>query len=212
MKLKELILLPNCPEWLKSPDIGIVFHHPDGRMAKIKKRDFGSQRKWLWKKVVFDNGVAGKKYHRYDHRLFPYRQDMGDNGEDGDINKAIGLMVEALIIKRASAQQRDRLMQKIDSKKEVTKSVLVVSITPFWRYAVGPDSQYSPSIPYWTREGADVFFEEMVQELPWLSVRIYRRTLHGLVTVREYSPNPALTDAENIQNEFVAIEQNTKEK
>lgn len=24
---------------------GLVFHHPDGRMAKIKKRDFGQPRK-----------------------------------------------------------------------------------------------------------------------------------------------------------------------
>lgn len=42
----------NCPrsynglkEWLSDKDIeGIVFHHPDGRMAKIKKRDFGMGR------------------------------------------------------------------------------------------------------------------------------------------------------------------------
>jgi hypothetical protein len=32
-------------EWLPSQDIeGIVFHHPDGRMAKIKLRDFGLKR------------------------------------------------------------------------------------------------------------------------------------------------------------------------
>jgi len=32
-------------EYLKDLDIeGIVFHHPDGRMAKIKKRDFGWKR------------------------------------------------------------------------------------------------------------------------------------------------------------------------
>ena len=32
-------------DWLKDKDIeGIVFHHPDGRMAKIKKRDFGLPR------------------------------------------------------------------------------------------------------------------------------------------------------------------------
>lgn len=31
--------------WLAGQDIeGIVFHHPDGRMAKIKKRDFGLKR------------------------------------------------------------------------------------------------------------------------------------------------------------------------
>jgi|TARA_Y100000296_G_C5179570_1_gene262613 hypothetical protein len=33
-------------EWFKDKDIeGIVFHHYDGRMAKIKKRDFGLSRK-----------------------------------------------------------------------------------------------------------------------------------------------------------------------
>jgi hypothetical protein len=32
-------------EWLMGKDIeGIVFHHPDGRMAKIKLRDFGLKR------------------------------------------------------------------------------------------------------------------------------------------------------------------------
>lgn len=31
--------------WLETQDIeGIVWHHPDGRMAKIKKRDFGLKR------------------------------------------------------------------------------------------------------------------------------------------------------------------------
>ena len=33
-------------EWMGSRDIeGLVFHHPDGRMAKIKKRDYGQKRK-----------------------------------------------------------------------------------------------------------------------------------------------------------------------
>lgn len=33
-------------EWLHGLDIeGIVFHHPDGRMAKIKQRDFGLKRR-----------------------------------------------------------------------------------------------------------------------------------------------------------------------
>lgn len=44
---------PNCPRtfaairhWLKSEDIeGIVWHHPDGRWAKIKKKDFGIPRR-----------------------------------------------------------------------------------------------------------------------------------------------------------------------
>ena len=33
-------------EWFKGRDMeGIVWHHPDGRMVKIKKRDFGLKRK-----------------------------------------------------------------------------------------------------------------------------------------------------------------------
>lgn len=33
-------------EWLADRDIeGLVFYHPDGRMAKIKKRDYGQKRK-----------------------------------------------------------------------------------------------------------------------------------------------------------------------
>lgn len=33
-------------DWMASRDIeGLVFHHPDGRMAKIKKRDYGMRRK-----------------------------------------------------------------------------------------------------------------------------------------------------------------------
>ncbi len=32
-------------EWLRDKDIeGLVFHHPDGRMAKVKKKDFGLKR------------------------------------------------------------------------------------------------------------------------------------------------------------------------
>ena len=33
-------------EWFKDKDVeGIVWHHPDGRMVKIKARDFGLNRK-----------------------------------------------------------------------------------------------------------------------------------------------------------------------
>lgn len=48
----EAAQLPDAPrtfsalrEWFQGQDIeGIVFHHPDGRMAKIKLRDFGLKR------------------------------------------------------------------------------------------------------------------------------------------------------------------------
>jgi hypothetical protein len=47
------VLLPDCPRdfegiktYLSKLDIeGIVWHHPDGRMVKIKKKDFGLKRK-----------------------------------------------------------------------------------------------------------------------------------------------------------------------
>ena len=51
--------------------------------------------KWLWKKIVFDNGILGKNYHRYDHRILPYCQGMGDNGKHGDVNTAIKRTIEA---------------------------------------------------------------------------------------------------------------------
>jgi hypothetical protein len=49
----EATVFEDCPRtfeklqaWLATKDIeGIVFHHPDGRMAKIKKRDFGQVRR-----------------------------------------------------------------------------------------------------------------------------------------------------------------------
>ena len=53
-------------------------------------------RKWLWKKIVFDNGIVGKNYHRYDHRILSYCQSMGDNGKHGDVNTAIKRTIEAL--------------------------------------------------------------------------------------------------------------------
>lgn len=34
-------------EWLRHAEIeGLVFHHPDGRMVKIKAKDFGFKREW----------------------------------------------------------------------------------------------------------------------------------------------------------------------
>ena len=54
--------------------------------------------------------------------------------------------------------------------------VLVADIMPFFRYAVGPNSQHSPAIPYFTRKGAEACFADVVRELPWAGARIYRRT------------------------------------
>jgi len=69
--------------------------------------------------------------------------------------------------------------------------VRVAAIMPFFRYAVGPDSQHSPAIPYFTRKGAEACFADVVRELPWAGAIMYRRTWRGLVTVREHRPNAA---------------------
>ena len=71
--------------------------------------------------------------------------------------------------------------------------VRVAAIMPFFRYAVGPTSQHSPAIPYFTRKGADACFAVVVRELPWAGAILYKRTWRGLVTVREHRPNVAVS-------------------
>jgi hypothetical protein len=66
-------------------------------------------RKWLWKKVIFDNGVAGKNYHRYDHRIFNYCQGMGNNGKLGDVNTAIKITLEYLNHTSNCFEKRNKL-------------------------------------------------------------------------------------------------------
>tara|TARA_R110000851_G_scaffold329247_2_gene500960 strand:- start:4658 stop:4849 length:192 start_codon:yes stop_codon:yes gene_type:complete len=51
-------------------------------------------RKWLWIKVVLNNGVVGTNYHRYDHIIFPYVQGMGDDGAFGNVETAIKNQLE----------------------------------------------------------------------------------------------------------------------
>lgn len=52
------------------------------------------KRKFLWKKVVFNNGIAGNYYTRYDHIILPYTQGMGHKGKKGDVNTAISWQLE----------------------------------------------------------------------------------------------------------------------
>ena len=67
--------------------------------------------------------------------------------------------------------------------------VLVASITPFWRYAVGPmDQPLTPAIPYWHRAEAEEFFSYVRRELPWAGVVIYRRRwLRGIEVVKSFA-------------------------
>lgn len=52
--------LDGIREFMKDKDIeGIVFHHPDGRMAKIKKSDYGMERK-VGRKRENDRKILGE--------------------------------------------------------------------------------------------------------------------------------------------------------
>ena len=58
-------------------------------------------------------------------------------------------------------------------------TVLVVDIIPLWRWAVGPTSQHSPAIPYYTRTKAEAFCEEAKRDLPSMRWKIRRSDRQG---------------------------------
>lgn len=68
-------------------------------------------------------------------------------------------------------------------------TVNVSSIIPFWRYAVGPASGLSAAIPFYRLASANALYNEAVRDLPWSKTIIYKRTLSGLVIIRESIPN-----------------------
>jgi hypothetical protein len=68
--------------------------------------------------------------------------------------------------------------------------VRVANVAPFWRYAVGPTSAFSPAIPCYTLKSALALFEEVQCELPWCGAILYKRVwFRGIETLREYRPN-----------------------
>ncbi len=63
----------------------------------------------------------------------------------------------------------------------------VCSVTPFWRFAVGPTSKMSPAIPYFRYSKAKKFFEKVKREIPWSGVALYKRCgRHGFEVVEEH--------------------------
>ena len=69
------------------------------------------------------------------------------------------------------------------------ESVSVLSILPFWRYAVGPTSKRSPAIPFYLLASAMAFFDEAKRELPWSGATLYRRKWwKGIEVFKEYVP------------------------
>lgn len=66
--------------------------------------------------------------------------------------------------------------------------ISVLALFPFWRYAVGPSSQHSPAIPFYTLASARGLFVEMKRDLPFCGGRLYQRTWRGLIVLDEYKP------------------------
>ena len=57
-------------------------------------------RKWLWRKVIYNTTIKGieyKNWHRYDHRLYRYSFNMGENSKYGDVNTAIDYCLYTVI-------------------------------------------------------------------------------------------------------------------
>jgi hypothetical protein len=65
----------------------------------------------------------------------------------------------------------------------------VLSILPLWRYAVGPYSQITPAIPFYTLSSATQLFNQAMAELPFAGVVLYKRSwLRGIKIIRSYNP------------------------
>lgn len=67
----------------------VINFPPQSKTVRQRLKEWLITRTWLWKKVVFDNGVCGKNFVRYDHRILSYCEGMGDNGADGSVSDAI---------------------------------------------------------------------------------------------------------------------------
>ena len=67
--------------------------------------------------------------------------------------------------------------------------VKVAAVAHFWRYAVGPYSQHSPAVPFYTLREARAWFESVQRELPWSGVVLYKRKgWRGIYEIAVYSP------------------------
>jgi len=80
--------------------------------------------------------------------------------------------------------------------------VRVFSLSPFWRYAVGPtNTERSPAIPYYTLKSAQHFFNEAKKALPWAGVVMYKRVwFKGVETIQEYIPTDVYENLFRKQN------------
>ena len=65
-----------------------------------------------------------------------------------------------------------------------------VGVTPFWRWAVGPTSNMSPAVPFWTRKAAEEFLREVVQETELPAILYKRKGWRGIQQVLTLRPKP----------------------
>ena len=89
----------------------------------------------------------------------------------------------------------------------MTDVVVIADILPFFRYAVGPDSQNNPAIPCYTYREAKALFNEIKRELPWTTINLYRRRLFKGVEVMEQHKGGVMSYGEsrgnvNFQSEY----------
>lgn len=71
-------------------------------------------------------------------------------------------------------------------------SFRIADILPFWRWAVCPEGDHSPGIPYWGEAAARAFFNEAKEALPWAGCYLLRRRLfrRGVEVVEHFVPSP----------------------
>jgi len=64
--------------------------------------------------------------------------------------------------------------------------IRVISLCPFFRYAVGPANLRNPAIPFYTLKEAKKFFVEATEMIPWESAVLYkRRWFKGLEVIAQ---------------------------
>jgi hypothetical protein len=62
-------------------------------------------------------------------------------------------------------------------------SFFIASILPFWRYAVCPQSNDLPGIPFYRLKSAEKFFRETKEEIPWFPCYLVKRHWNNKVEV-----------------------------
>lgn len=99
---------------------------------------------------------------------------------------------EAIKDKTTFQKRLERALQTIDDRRNnmntenSRETFQILSIFPFWRYAVCPTNQCQSGIPFYRQVSALNLFEETRDKLPWAGVLLLKRRWNGLEIVKEY--------------------------